>query len=110
VGANANRGICKAPAPWQAPSSYVTEHCKVKCVGARSCVCLQWCTHASVNCTNVIHPPCCLQVPRGAALPRPREGSAAALDQLGQCCCKASFERGSLPWQAVLVAQVVADR
>jgi len=83
------------------------------------CVCVCRRAHAFVfsvvyanftNCTNIDHPFCCLQVPRGAALPRPREGSAAALDQLGQCCCSASFERGGLPWQAVLVAQVVADR
>jgi len=73
--------------------------------------CFQWCVHANfTNCTNIDHPPCCLQVPRGAALFRPREGSASALDQLGQCCCSASHERGGLPWQAVLVAQVVADR
>jgi hypothetical protein len=39
VGANTNRGICKAPAPRQAPASYVTEHCKVKCVCVCVCVC-----------------------------------------------------------------------
>ena len=83
--------------------------CVFMCVCVQAC--FQWCVLASfTNCTNIDHPPCCLQVPRGAALPRPREGSAAALDQLGQCCCSASFERGGLPWQAVLVAQVVADR
>ena len=83
--------------------------CVFMCVCVQAC--FQWCVLASfTNCTNIDHPPCCLQVPRGAVLPRPREGSAAALDQLGQCCCSASFERGGLPWQAVLVAQVVADR
>jgi len=56
------------------------------------------------------HPHCYLQVPRGAVLPRPREGSAAALDQLDQSVCEASFDSGSLPRQAILVAQVVANR
>ena len=88
--------------------------CVYVCVcaaGVRTRLCFQWCMHAnSTYCTNIDHPPCCLQVPRGVALPRPRDGSAAALEHLGQCGCSASFERGDLPWQAVLVAQVVADR
>ena len=113
VRANTNRGICKAPAPRQAPASYVTEHCIVKrvCVCTCACVCVCVCVRVCVHARMCLqwHPSCCLQVPKGAALPRPREGSATALDQQGQCCCKASFERGGLPWQAVLVAQVVAD-